>query len=111
MIKVDQKDSFKMHSTAPSLTMAVLGLMFMVQMSMAVSNKSQQVAVIVPPWSMGGMQVAAGLNAPVVDIRWQGHVIILDVSRDPLAVNRLHDAGFFLLKTNIRSGCISEEAA
>jgi hypothetical protein len=106
-----QKDSVKMQSVIPTLMMAVFGLIFLVQMLMAVPGASQQVAVIVPPWSMGGMQVAAGLNAPVVDIRWQGHVIILDVSRDPLAVNRLHDAGFFLLKTNIRSGCISEEAA
>ena len=100
-----------MHSTAPTFTMAVLGLIFMVQMSLTVSDKSQQVAVIVPPWELGGMHLAAQLNAPIIDMLWRGHVIILDVSRDPLAVKRLKDSGFYLMKTDIRSGCQSNEAA
>ena len=100
-----------MHSTAPTFTMAVLGLIFMVQMSLTVSDKSQQVAVIVPPWELGGMHLAAQFNAPIIDMLWRGHVIILDVSRDPLAVKRLKDSGFYLMKTDIRSGCQSNEAA
>ena len=100
-----------MHSTAPTYTMAVLGLIFMVQMSLTVSDKSQQVAVIVPPWELGGMHLATQFNAPIIDMLWRGHVIILDVSRDPLAVKRLKDSGFYLMKTDIRSGCQSNEAA
>lgn len=99
-----------MHSTAPALTMAMFGLIFMVQMSLAVSDTSRQVAVIVPPWGQGGMQLAAQFNAPIVDMRWRGHVIILDVSRDPMAVNRLKDAGFYLMETAMRSGCQSNGA-
>lgn len=100
-----------MYSAAPTLTMAMLGLIFLVQMSMAVSDKTRQVAVIVPPWDTGGMRLAASLNAPIIDMRWQGHVIFLDLSQDPQAIHRLQDAGFYLFPTNRRSGCTSDGAA
>lgn len=99
-----------MQSTASTLMMATLGLIFMVQMSLAVPDKIRQVAVVLPPWQTGGMALAANLNAPIVDLIWRGHVIILDVSRDPMAVTRLKDAGFYLLETNIRSGCTPDKA-
>lgn len=107
MIRMFQKDSVKMQSVMPALVMAVLGLIFLVQMSMAVPGASQQVAVIVPPWAMGGMGLAARLNMPIVDLRWQGHVIILDVSQNPMAVRQLQNAGFFLIETDVQTGCVS----
>jgi hypothetical protein len=106
-----QKDSVKMQSVIPTLMMAVFGLIFLVQMLMAVPGASQQVAVIVPPWAMGGMGLAARLNMPIVDLRWQGHVIILDVSKDPMAVSQLQNAGFFLIKTDVQTGCRSVKVA
>ncbi len=106
-----QKDSYLMQSTVPTLTMAIFGLMFLAQMWLTVSPTSQQVALIVPPWAVGGMAYAAGLNTPIIDMRWQGHVIILDVSHDPSAIERLQNAGFYLLQTNIRSGCAADEVA
>lgn len=99
-----------MQSAVPPLTMAILGLIVLAQLSVSAPVKSRQVAVIVPPWETGGMTVAARLNAPIIEMRWRGHVIILDVSRDPLAVDRLQDAGFYLLQTNLRSGCTSQGA-
>lgn len=100
-----------MQSVIPTLMMAVFGLIFLVQMLMAVPGASQQVAVIVPPWAMGGMGLAARLNMPIVDLRWQGHVIILDVSKDPMTVSQLQNAGFFLIKTDVQTGCRSVKVA
>lgn len=96
-----------MQSVMPTLTMAIFGLIFLVQMSSATPGASRQVAVIVPPWKMGGMGLAAQLNAPIVDMRLKGHVIVLDVSQDPMRVGHLQKAGFFLIETDLRAGCTS----
>jgi hypothetical protein len=38
------------------------------------------VAAIVPPWQTGGMARAAALGLPIIDIRWNGRLLVLDAS-------------------------------
>ncbi len=38
------------------------------------------VAAVVPPWQTGGMARAAALGLPIIDIRWNGRLLVLDAS-------------------------------
>lgn len=95
----------RIETFGPSLLVALLGLFFLAQLALAAAPNSTQFGVIVPPWQQGGIQLAAAFNAPIVDLRWDGHLIILDISNDPTAIDRLKGSGLTLISTDITAGC------
>lgn len=95
----------KIETFGPSVLVAIIGLAFLAQLTFAATPTSKQIGVIVPPWRSGGLIVAAGFAAPIIDLRWGGHLIVLDVSNDPSLIERLHKSGMTLIATDIRAGC------
>jgi hypothetical protein len=69
------------------------------------------VAAVVPPWQAAGMAVAAATGLAVVDLRWGGHVMILDTGGDEAVLARLRGQGFWLLDAGGLRGCGAKGAA
>ncbi len=65
-----------------------------------------QVGVIIAPWSQGGMAAAAGFDLPIIDLRWAGHLVVVDVSGAPHARRALQSAGYLVINTDVPSGCL-----
>ena len=86
---------------------AVVGMGALTGMTVAPKEQTQLVAALVPPWAEGGFAASAGLA--VVDIRWHGHVVILDTGGDPAALARLRARGYWLLDATVLRGCGKKE--
>lgn len=89
----------------PSVLMASLGLGGLAMLTFAARPDSGQVGVIVAPWADAGMARAAAFDAPIIALRWGGHLIVLDISQNPTAFARLKNAGAIMIETGINAGC------
>jgi hypothetical protein len=65
------------------------------------------VAALVPPWQQGGMARAAALGLPVIDIRWNGRLLVLDASAAP---GRLAGQGLWLMDAAGAGVCATDPA-
>ena len=54
------------------------------------------------------MAAAAATGLAVVDLRWRGHVMILDTGDDPTAMSRLREHGYWLMDATGLRGCDEE---
>jgi hypothetical protein len=88
-----------------SVVIAVLGTAVLGQQAFAPDGATRLVAAMVPPWQEGGFRKAAATGLAVVDLRWRGHVLILDTGGDPAALARLRASGFWLLDATGVRGC------
>ncbi len=66
------------------------------------------VAAIVPPWQAGGMARAAALGLPIIDIRWNGRLLVLDASA---GLGRLKDEGLWIMDATGAGACATDPAA
>lgn len=73
------------------------GLLLLAALPFLAGPGAAQVAAFVPPWQHGGMARAAALGLPVLDIRWGGHLLLLDPSPQDGALARLRGQGLLLL--------------
>lgn len=71
-------------------------------------NRQGKIGVIVPPWHQGGLLAAAGLGLPIIDLRWDGHLIILSTDQRPDAGAQLKAAGYFVINTNVSAICTTQ---
>lgn len=94
-----------------ALAIAVLGSGVLTAAAFAPGGQVGLVAALVPPWVQGGMAAAAGTGLAVVDLRWGGHVMILDTRGDVAALARLRGQGFWLLDADGLRGCGTEGTA
>ena len=95
----------------PSLGVAALGLMslgWLMLTSPPVQAKARpnQIGVVIAPGAQGGLPVAAGCNLPIRDLRWGGHLVILDISEHPGAPQRLRDMGYLVINTAVPPSCL-----
>ena len=66
------------------------------------------VAVLVPPLQAGGMVRAAALGLPVIDIRWNGRLLVLDARE---GLEPLSGQGLWLMDATGAWVCASAPAA
>lgn len=86
--------------------LAALGWLMLTTPAPAASAAPAQIGVVFAPWSQAGITAAARFDLPIIDLRWGGHLVVLDVSHQPNAGQRLHDLGYFIINTSVASGCV-----
>lgn len=94
---------------ASAILIAGLGLGTLGGLRLQVNPDAAEVAVIVPPWRPAGLAQVAGFGLPVIDLLWDGHVAVVDLSGDPAALQHLRDAGAFLLDADGVRACLGAE--
>jgi hypothetical protein len=88
--------------------LAALGWLMLTTPAPATSVAAAQIGVVLAPWSQTGITAAARFELPIIDLRWGGHLVVLDVSQSPNASQRLRDFGYFVINTTAASGCLSQ---
>ena len=91
-----------------ALVIAVLGIGTLTGLTFAPRDQTRLVAALVPPLAEGGMAAAAATGMAVVDLRWRGHVMILDTGGDATAMARLRRQGYWLMDATGVRGCGAE---
>ncbi len=88
--------------------LAVLGWLMLTTPAPATSVAAPQIGVVLAPWSQAGITAEARFDLPIIDLRWGGHLVVLDVSQNPNAGQRLRDFGYFVITTTAASGCLTQ---
>ena len=86
----------------------VMGVGALTGLGFAPRADSRLVAAVVPPWPEGGITAVVRTGLAVVDMRWAGHVMILDTGGDTGALHRLRGQGFWLMDASGLRGCGEE---
>lgn len=76
---------------------ALLGTVCLTWMSFGPDEQSRQIALLFPPWQTDGFSRALGTGLAIVDIHWQGHVVVVETAGNPTALAALERQGFWLL--------------
>lgn len=71
---------FGMAAWHTATAIALLGLGVLTVGRIQPPGAGGPVAVIVPPWQSGGLGFAAATGLPIIDIRWQGRLVLLDLA-------------------------------
>jgi len=87
---------------------SVVGVGALTGLTFAPRQETRLVAAVVPPWAEGGMAAVVTSGLAVVDMRWRGHVLILDTGGDKAALTRLRQQGFWLMDATGLRGCGDE---
>ncbi|WP_040671354.1 hypothetical protein [Rhodobacter ferrooxidans] len=82
---------------ASTMLISVLGVSVLTGLTFGPTDQSRQIAVLFPPWQNDGFGRAAATGLAIIDLHWQGHVVILDTGGDPTALAHLKSQGFWLL--------------
>lgn len=93
-----------------ALAIAALGLGGLGGLRLDADPAAQTVAVVALPWQAGGLGWAAGFGLPIVDLRWNGRVAVLDLSADDAAAQRLRAEHPLLLDAAGAFGCLDDPA-
>jgi hypothetical protein len=89
----------------------VLGIGALTGLTFGPGAHTRLVAALVPPWQSGGMAAVAAGGLALVDLRWGGHVLILDTGGDRAALAHLRAQGFWVLDATGARGCGEEGTA
>ena len=95
-----------MDGLVSAVAVAGLGLLLLAAERLAPGGPGP-VAALVPPWQAGGMARAATLGLPVLDIRWGGHLIVVDPG--PEGAARLWRAGLVPLSASAVGTCLTAD--
>lgn len=87
--------------------LAALGWLMLTTPAAPAPFANTQVGIVIAPWSQTGLTTAAQFDLPIIDLRWGGHLVILDVSRSAGARARLRDLGYLFINTSAFSGCLN----
>lgn len=98
-----------MPTFASSLAIAVVGMAGLTVMGHGPTEQSRKLALIVPPWQGDGLALAAATGLAIVDLRWEGHVVILDTGGDPTVLKQLRGQGLWLLDATGARACGATE--
>lgn len=71
---------------------SLLGVSTLTGLTFSLRDQTRFVAAIVPPWADFG----AG-GAAILDMRWRGHLVVLDTGADAAVITRLRDQGLWLI--------------
>lgn len=85
--------------------LSALGWLMLTSASAQADGGASQIGIVIPPWSQGGMAVAAGFDLPIIDLRWGGHLVVVDVTAKPNARHMMQAAGYLVINTAVPSGC------
>ena len=88
--------------------LAALGWLMLTTPAPSASAAPAQIGVVLAPWSQAGIAAAAQFDLPIIDLRWGGHLVVLDISQHPNAGQRLRDFGYFVINTSVASGCFMQ---
>jgi len=102
---------FRMPVWTNAVMIALLGVGVLTHLSFAPHEGTRFVAALVLPWDAGGVQAVVAANLPLIDLRWRGHVMILDTGGDAAVLARLRHQGFWLLDATGARGCDVERDA
>lgn len=90
---------------------AIIGLTALTRLITAPQDGTRLVAVVVPPWDEGGITAVVDSGLAVVDLRWGGHVMILDTSGDGKVLARLRAWGYWVMDATGLRGCGRERTS
>lgn len=94
-----------MAEMASGVILAVLGLTALAALRL-VDGGAGPVAALVPPWQAGGLARAAALDMPLIDMRWAGHLLVVDPG--PQGRDRLRAQGLWMLRADPAGLCVGE---
>lgn len=79
-----------------SAMIAVVGLSALTGVTFRATQQSSRVAAVLPPWQSDGPARAAATGLAIVDLHWNNRMIVFDIDKDPTALTRLSEQGFWL---------------
>jgi hypothetical protein len=94
-----------MSAYAAPIFIAVLGVATLTGLTFGPNAQSRQIALLIPPWQMDGLNRAASAGVAIVALHWDQHVIVVDTGGDPSALNRLRNQGLWLLDATGTAFC------
>lgn len=91
----------------PASLMAVLGLVFVMWLSVTPQSGAAHVAAVFAPWDSKdeALGKVADLQVPILDIGWGGRLITVDVGGDPAARALLARHSLLLLRPDLGPIC------
>ena len=95
-----------MANWGPGIGVAAVGLVALTCQIFAATSDATRLAVIIPPWQDGGFARAAGFDMPIIDLRWHGHLVIIDASAAPTAAHDFAAQGLFVLDAARIATCL-----
>ncbi len=81
-----------MPAWASAAVISILGVSTLTGLTFSMSDQTRFVAAIVPPWAELGASAAA-----ILDMRWRGHLVVLDTRADAAVIAGLRDQGLWLI--------------
>jgi hypothetical protein len=96
-----------MPAWASATVIAIVGVSTLTGLTLTPGPSARRVAVLVPPWA----EVALPEGARVLDLRWQGHLMILDTGAAPSVLAGLRAAGGWVLDAGGFALCGETERA
>lgn len=85
---------------------ATIGLGALAGMRLSPEPGAERVAVLALPRQPGGLIWAAQFDLPVVDLLWNGRLVVLDLSGEAGAMARLQGTGLVVLDASSVTGCL-----
>jgi hypothetical protein len=80
-----------------TFAIAIVGSGSLIGLQVSPAAESRQLAAILPPWHGGALARAAATGLPIIDMHWNGRVIVLDTSATPAGAALLRGQGFWVL--------------
>jgi hypothetical protein len=77
---------------ASAAVISIFGVSTLTGLTFSLSQQTRFVAAIVPPWAAFG----AG-GAAILDMRWRGHLVVLDTRADATVIAGLRGQGLWLM--------------
>jgi len=82
-----------MPAWTSAAVISILGVSTLTGLTFSPSAQTRLVAAFVPPWAEVG--VASGVA--ILDMRWRGHLMVLDTGADAALIAGLREQGFWLI--------------
>lgn len=81
-----------MPAWASAAVISILGVSTLTGLTFSPSDQTRFVAAIVPPWGDFAVRGVA-----ILDMRWRGHLVVLDTRADAAVIAGLRDQGLWLI--------------
>lgn len=93
--------------SAPVSTIAItlLGSVGLIGLELGPEPDAGRVAAVLPPWHADALTRAAATGLPIVDLHWNGRVIVLDVAGTPAGADLLRGQGFWVVEAGRAALC------
>jgi hypothetical protein len=87
------------------IAITLLGSFGLIGLQLGPKPDSRRVAAVLPPWHADALARAAATGLPIVDLHWNGRMIVLEISGTPTGADLLRGQGFWVVDASGAALC------